>query len=275
MLRLPLASTAAALAALSFASSALSTPKPLLAYSFNESTASYPSVGTWPITLRGFGEKQKAGAPGSGVSGRTDDRAWDASANEGQGTSQPLNSSGLVAAQPGPELAGLKAFTLSFWFKTEQSFAQDSATRFLMLSDRPAEPVSRGMVLRSHRGALELRIGGISPEGEGTPMEVVVASTRFREGVGYHRTHTWVFVAITWDGSEVHFHVGDARAAIASAGSGPFVGRIVEEQANLVLCNTRALNRGLDGWLDNFRFHDVALSIADLDALRRTDLGQP
>lgn len=260
-----------ALAALLPAALAAS-PSLLLEYKFNESSVNYASSGRLKPRLQGLGSNQSPGAPGSGVSGLPADRAWDASANTTQGVGLPANDSALISNAADLQFSGLKAMTLSFWYKTEQSLAPDAATRFVIKADRPTEPISQGLALRSFKGALELRLGAVSTDGKNTPLEAVVTSDRYREGFGYNRVNTWIFVAITWDGRDVRFYAADRDTAVVPAGDGAFAGAIIDDPGLLVLGNARAYNRGLDGWMDNFRLHDAALTVAQLDELRRADL---
>lgn len=266
-MRLPLLALAALLPA---ALAAL--PSPLLEYKFNESSANYASAGRLKPRLLGLGSNQSPGAPGSGVSGLPADRAWDASANTTQGVGLPANNSALISTASDLRLSGLKAFTLSFWYKTEHPLSPDAATRFVIKADRPTEPISQGLALRSFKGSLELRLGAMTADGKNTPVEGVITSTRYREGFGYNRVNTWIFVAITWDGRDVRFYAADRDSAVTLAGGDTFSGVILDDPGLLVLGNARAYNRGLDGLMDNFRLHDDTLTVSQLDELRRADL---
>lgn len=244
----------------------------LLEYNFNETSGSYASAGSLTPVLTPRGSNQTFGANGSGVSGAADDRAWDASGNVTQGATTPANNAAITTPATGLNLASLSGFTISFWFKTEQSLNSDAALRFVYKADRATSPVSQGLTLRSYNGALELRIGG---KVNGQASEIVVVSTKFGTSSGYNKVNDWVFVAITWDGSAVQYYVGGKDYPVVPAGGGAFGGTIVNNTGDLVLANTSSFNRGLDGWMDNFRFYDGALSKAALEALRLADIGAP
>lgn len=238
----------------------------LLAYDFNEAATTYESSGTLTSPLTSRGTFQTFGADGSGVSGLPGDRAWDASANTTQGAVTPSNNSALTSPATGLDWSTLSGFTLVFWFKTEQSLDADAATRFFYKADRATTPVGQGLTLRSFSGRLELRIGS-------TAGEVVVSSTDFGSGSGYNKTNSWIFVALTWDGSTVQFYCGGPDYRLVLAGGGAFSGTIVNHTGNLILGNTSSFNRGLDGWIDNFRLYDGPLTTAELEAMRLADAG--
>ncbi|MFA6960766.1 MAG: LamG-like jellyroll fold domain-containing protein [Opitutaceae bacterium] len=252
--------------------SALSAQSLLLEYTFNESEPRYLSTGEIPVTLSSRGALQSAGAPGSGVSGNYSDRAWDASANTTQGIGLPANTSALVSPAKQLDFSMLQAFTITFWYKTQHPFTDDAATRFIMKSERPSEPIGQGLMLRSYKGALELRLGAVQPGNDGQLSEVVANSTRFPANSGYNRTDIWIFAAITWNGKNIRFHVGDSKLPVSDAGGSPFAGSIVDAPGLLAIGNARSFNRGLDGWLDNFRLYGTALSNASLESIRRSDL---
>lgn len=248
--------------------------QPLLQYDFNQSAGNYTSSGSLKLPLAARGKDQAHGGPGSGVSGLPADRAWDTSANTTQGVETPANNTALTAT-PSASLFGdnLKAFTLAFWFKTEQSLNKDAATRFFVNSDRPTAPVGEGIALRSYNGRLELRIGGRNTNGQ--PQEAVVTSNRTKEGEGFNRVDTWVFVAITWDGRSVMYYIGTKDSPIIYSGGAAFTGSILPTSKPIVIGNTASFNRGLDGFIDNFRFYDAALPPPQLEQLRQADARGP
>ncbi|AHF94871.1 hypothetical protein OPIT5_29175 [Opitutaceae bacterium TAV5] len=236
---------------------------PVLLFSsdFNAASGDYASKGSLPAVLRPMGPNQRHGKPGSGVSGLTGDRAWDASANTSQGAGVPVNTSRVQVDVSGFNLSDLKGFTLAFWFKTEQ--ATDDGLRLFCLSISPTGGIShtqRGMVLRTFRGGLEMFFG--------TGASSVRATS---EAHRYNQTDTWTFAAITWDGSDVMFYAGDRDSGVKKAGHGRFSGPLTHVPGSPILGNHIQANRGLDGWLDNVRFYDGPLSLQALEALRAAD----
>lgn len=255
-------------AGLSALASSLSAQTLKLAYTFDESTTTYASSGELAVPLTSRGNFQGAGADASGVSGLPGDRAWDASANTTQGAVTPANNAALTTPATGLDLSQLTGFTIAFWFRTEQSLDADAATRLVYKADRATTPVGQGFTLRSFSGRLELRIAG--PAGE-----TVINSFDFPFGSGYNKINSWIFVALTWDGSTIQYYCGGRDYRVVLAGSGAFTGPIVNNTGNLILCNTSAFNRGLDGLFDNFRLYDGALTKAELETLRQSDAAVP
>jgi len=162
----------------------------------------------------------------------------------------------------------LTGFTIAFWFRTEQSLEADAATRLVYKADRATTPVGQGFTLRSFSGRLELRIAG-------SAGEVAINSFDFPADSGYNKVNSWIFVAITWDGSTIQYYCGGRDYRVVLAGSGAFAGPIVDHTGDLILCNTSSFNRGLDGMLDNFRFYDGALTKTELESLRQSDAAVP
>ncbi len=240
----------------------------LLHYDFNGSTAPYPSAGELNSPLTPRGDFQAPGADGSGVSGLPDDRAWDASANTSQGISTPANNAALTTPATNLDLSQLTGFTIAFWFKTEQSLNGDSATRLVYKANTAAGEVAQGFTMRSLSGRLELRI-----RAAGSANVSIISSLDFGSGSGYNKVDSWIFVAFTWDGSTIQYYCGGPDYSLVLAGSGAFSGPIVNHTGNLVIGNAASFNRGLDGWVDNFRFYDGALTKAELEALRVNDAG--
>lgn len=264
----PIARTIAWSAILAVLPALLSAQRLLLHYDFNGGTAPYPSVGELDSPLTPRGDFQSPGADGSGVSGRPGDRAWDASANTSQGNATPANNAALTTPAPNLDLNQLTGFTIAFWFKTEQSLNGDSATRLVYKANTSAGEVAQGFTLRSLSGRLELRI-----RAAGSANVSIISSLDFGSGSGYNKVNSWIFVAFTWDGSTIQYYCGGPDYSLVLAGSGPFSGPIVNNIGNLVIGNAGSFNRGLDGWVDNFRFYDGALTKAELEALRLSDAG--
>lgn len=244
--------------------------RPLLEFRLNEARGEYRNSGILNISLSPVGLYQQHGEPGSGVSGQRNDRAWDSSANPTQGVGDITNDSALVSQSQAFNFDNIEKFTMTFWYKTNQYITRDAAVRFFMKADRATTPVNEGVVLRANHGRLELRAGG--QRGDLAHSEFVVTSNRFSEGEGYNRIDEWVFVALTWDGSTLMFFVADTENPLSYAGGGSMPTRINPTSFPLVLANTRSFNRGLAGFMDNFRFYDRALPTREIEQLRQRDV---
>ncbi len=251
----------------------------VLSYDFNEASPVYASAGSLKAKLKGKGKEQKAGEPGSGVSGLPKDRAWDGSAATVQGfetKTKAVNRNGLVHDRDEKAIDNLSAFTIAFWFNADQPLSS-AANRFFFNANT-ATKITHGFTLRAvsrtsggrRSHALEFWPG---LNGEETKP---VVSQYFAPGTGYSKVGEWVFVVMTWNGGRVDFYVGDRNTPVKPAGSGAFSGSFGDDKRPLVIGNTAALDRGFDGKLDNFRLYDGALSPVAIEALRTADVaGQP
>jgi len=251
----------------------------VLSYTFDEAAPVYHSTGALQTALKGKGKEQKAGAPGSGVSGHPEDRAWDASSAMTQALdsqSKAVNRNALAHDKDEDAVDDLKALTITFWFHADQPLS-NAANRFVFNANS-ATKATHGYYVRAikhgtgPRAAQALEFFPCLNGAESQP----VVSQYFPAGSGYAKVSEWVFVAITWNGGRIDFYVGDKQGPTKPAGSGVFSGRLGGEQQNLVLGNTGAGNRGFDGKLDNFRLYDGALSPLAIEALRAADVaGRP
>lgn len=245
---------------------------PVLFYNFNESSEKkYESQGSAKDTIAGKGPKQKAGAPATGVSGKDTDRAWDATENTTAGATEPYNKSALEMSATPKALNDLKAFTLVLWYTSQQ--APDSAVRLICKTDNPTKQTT-GFVLRTYtpknmggKSAVELGLGN------GAKTTALI-SDYFARGSGTNITgpqNSWIFLAITWDGSMVRFYTGNTTAPVAPAGARAYKDKIADEKKPLILGNNPTKTRGLDGKIDNFRFYNEALTPDQLEQLRQAD----
>lgn len=247
----------------------------LLAYDFNQASPVYASSGSVQAVLRGTGPDQRAGDPGSGVSGLSGDRAWDASANEIQALNsetKAVNRSGLAHQKDLDEIDNLAAFTITFWFKADQQLS-NAANRFVYNASQTTKPTEGFFVRAVSRASGGRRSFGLELQaGSGGAEAPPVRSLFFRQGTGYAKVDEWVFVAITWNGGRVDYYVGDRNSEVTPAGSGLLQGPLGNPNQPLIIANQRGFNRGFDGLIDNFRLYDGPLSPVALEALRAADV---
>lgn len=246
----------------------------LLSYDFNEAAPVYSSAGSVKAKLKGTGKLQRAGDPGSGVSGRPEDRAWDASANTIQAfdpEAKTANSAALIHDKDENAIDNLKAFTFVIWFQADQPLS-NAANRLFFNADA-TQPTAGFAVRAVSRASGSRRSHALefAPGNDGEKTKAIV-SQYFAPGTGYAKVGEWVFVAITWNGGRVDFYVGDRNSAVKPAGSGVFQGPMGDEKQPLIIGNMRGSARGLDGKIDNFRLYDGALSPAALESLRAADV---
>ena len=248
-------------------------PSPILYYGFNERSAPYAGLGDIAEEMKPQGKKQRPGDAGSGVSGKRDDRAWDATENTTCGPIAPLNDSRIRSRGNIPELDELKQFTISFWFTSEQ-FMGD-AVRLVYKCDH-LNRQKKGFVIRSYttdylngKLALWLRLG------DGNRSRAFV-SKYYLPGQGfnvYGPDNTWIFAAVTWDGETVRFYYGNRETPVEPSGfPARYRGKVAPHKGPLLLGNGEPSIRGLDGKIDNFRFYKTALDINELESIRQEDV---
>ena len=265
----------AAIGACLLAATILPAQNLLLEYTFNQQSPVYASSGSVQAVLRGVGPNQVAGAPGSGVSGQPEDRAWDASANTIQALdseTKEVNRSALVHERDLDAIDDLEAFTLVYWFHADQPLS-NAANRFVFNASSTTKPTHGFYVRAVSRASGGRRAYAMELQAGNNGVEVPpVRSLYFNPGTGYSKVGEWVFVAITWNGGRVDFYVGDRYTAVTPAGSGILAGRLGNPDQALILASSRGNNRGLDGKFDNFRLYDGPLSPVALEALRAADV---
>src|SRR5262249_5270316 len=88
----------------------------------------------------------------------------------------------------------------------------------------------------------------------------------------------WVFLAVTFDANRVvNYYIGDPANSVAGAGSSTLSFGLAPNSAPFEIGATAsgsAINRTPSAWLDDVRVYGSALSAAQLDGIRREDLGR-
>jgi hypothetical protein len=259
-------------------------PVTILRYEFNETGNAPGSSGEdrRPVKMR-----DDAGTPldshtanGGGVSGLPGDRAFANTGADDHGSTASAGANGFRADQAAnPALEGLSAFTVSGWFRTEDNTSVNGKTpRLVSNHDGQGFNVQ---FLSGSEGDLKLEVDDDTAE---------AAST----GAPYDAKQTWVFFAVSYDGTastdNVNFYIGYRDDTEAGGGPG---------SADVALVNTATLDRGpvdagagalaignraagdrpFDGFLDDIRIDDFAADgasgLATLEAYRQASLVGP
>jgi hypothetical protein len=198
------------------------------------------------------------------------DRAFNNSASTGPG-----QSGGIAASASGNvNLGTLASFTLACWVKPEADYStvgsSNSFPRIIQVGPSGYDGSGNGAYLSvfnngSTARALEFKAPGVD----------VLSSANVLSG------NDWTFVAVTYDSTQssnqVKFYVGSRSAALASP-----VSTATASGAASVPFGTAAfaylLNRGsdrgraFDGWGDDFRIFNGALTQAQLETVRGSGL---
>lgn len=92
--------------------------------------------------------------------------------------------------------------------------------------------------------------------------------------VGFNASNTWLFMAVTYDGTNVRFWRGGVTSIVAQAGAtlikSPLFGRPMDTSADFRVGSTAAtsVDRTPPAWLDDVRVYDAALTLAELESVR-------
>mgnify|MGYP005845027811 CR=1 FL=1 len=254
---------------------------PILEYRFDGTGTSAASTGTNTTPLLFLNAAGVAadlhGAPGSGVTGglglatSATDRAFDNSAATAMGN---IGTGGLAThAADLDAIDGFTSFTLSGWFRTAGT--------------APYNGFARLFVNRNATNGFHLLAGDVGGE-----MRPAVDANEAADVAGWADTQTWVFFAMTYNGTltsnNVNLYKGYRNSA--EAGGSPNVslvstitinsGPVGNDTAVLQVGNRTARDRPFDGFLDNFRIHGTqtandasgALTLAQLEAIRFADM---
>ncbi|MCP5523824.1 MAG: hypothetical protein H7A46_19990 [Verrucomicrobiales bacterium] len=236
----------------------------LLEYTFDDSG---PSTQATERALRGFPlqfENQDGspadwhGAPGSGVSGRSEDRAFDNTASTGMGTG---SEGGRAHGKP-VGLEPMDSITLSGWFRTvDQSLGVFARLVWWDFRRQVYSYPDAGLHFAIDTG-------------------VYVGSD-----AAYTEVNEWVFWAVTYDGTQnadnVKFWKGtrDTGVSLVSTRSLP-AGQFAADYPDFMIGNNdpdSSPTQPLDGWIDNVRLHggdgnSGILGESELEALRAQDV---
>jgi len=220
------------------------------------------------------------GQKGSGVSGKSGDRAFDCTSATGMGKVSDKLPQPAPATYIGPVaiaedetslLSGLKSYTIQGWFKTDGSVITGVArlVHFANAQDSAGKTV---IDLAGNLNGGTLFLGITTPTA--TRKEPVDTKAFYN---AYDMVNQWVFFALTYRKNEFSFYVGDAVNTAALAGVSKGDGATGDVPTILSIGNTQTPKRPFKGWIDNIRIYGSAdeekgaLSISDLEMLRKLD----
>lgn len=233
----------------------------LLDYNFNANSATQSSTGTYTDSLS-IEPSGVIGADGSGVSGLSGDRAFDNSASDAMGGNGTTGFSG-VATNSTTSIGSLGSLTITGWFKADQILG---GTAYLLNT----EEFSIRAGTDNTTGTLQLKVGGSN----------AARSTSVSSNTYYDEVDTWVFFAVTWDGSDVRYFDATTSVDVGLVGNSsafsPTMGTVSTAGLNIGNVSGSVPNpsaaRVFDGAMDNVRVFDSALSLSELQRIRSADL---
>ena len=221
--------------------------------------------------------KDVRSAPGTGVSGKPGDRAFDGTSATGMGkaTAEGVTNRGPVAVadKATPALSSLSSYTISGWMRTNQPV--ESAARILVCT-----------VVGKYNSILELRAtpnaGGLTVDLSETPD--TKEPKRKNSDLVYNYPDQWVFFAVTFTAmgetktNVLEFYIGTLTEPTKLAGKRLFNGISGADTGVLAIGNLKNGQRPFQGLLDNIRIHGStkdasgALTLAQLEELRNNDI---
>lgn len=203
------------------------------------------------------------GGPGTGVSGKTADRAYMAQPKTSENV--PRGPAGVARAPIAPN--ALSAFTCTFWYYLDEQGPDlqvplSTAGILFLLTDK-------GFEVRIENQLEQPRAYVFSPGIKG-PL------------AGWRDTGRWIFAAFSWDQATntLVVHQGTPTDAVTymrdmarPAPAKPSLPRTDLARDPEVIANTyRGHERPLAGRMDNLRFYERVLDRAELEAIRRADV---
>jgi fibronectin type 3 domain-containing protein len=207
------------------------------------------------------------GSAGSGVGGVG--KSLDFSSNPyNSPTTGPLAS---TISNPALTFGAISNFTLTFWVKPDSDFysgvganiVSTNNSRLFILS--PTNVVDYPTVPAKVPG-LFMKINSYDNQPENGELKVFFNNNEYVTPTGSFISSTglWSFVAITYDGS--NFKVYSASLTNAANTAASLILNVqtngqtlnFTNNGNLLLCNSGALTKSVDGWMNDFRFYNGA-----------------
>ena len=242
----------------------------ILEYKFDETGTTAPSTGSnvTAVTLRNSAgaATDLHSADSLGVSGLTGDRAFDNTASSSMGGSGGrADQADLVAIDT------LTSFTLQGWFKTDGSTAigggSGSSQAVLLHNTSGSGGSAAGFQLFGQQGDSKLAVDN----GNASTSE-------------YGDTQSWIFFAVTYDGSStsdnVKFYKGSASSEVTLVATQTInKGQVNSDTSGLGIGNESGNNGSpFDGYLDNVRVYGSqgdnsgVLTLTQLESIRAGDV---
>ncbi len=245
----------------------LTAATPIVEFNYNQTGTSASNTGSSGGTSTLYDSNNVAtdlhSADGTGVSGLSGDRAFDLTASTGIGNASPSQNAGYIA-----DINQLMSFTLTGWYNTAGSAEIQSGTRLVDFTGDGSK-LNAGFVLWSSvTGSLVLNVNGTN-------------SGNSDGGTLFSSTNTWVFYAVTYDGTaatdNLKFYAGTdsnspTLAATMDLNTGTVASISSGTPANdaLVIGNNWYRNRGFDGLMDNITIYGSksnSSGVLDLSAI--------
>jgi hypothetical protein len=215
------------------------------------------------------GQTDYHGPANSGVAGAiTGSRAVNFTSNTRSGA-----TGSLVAVTNANLGFGLvNSFTVTMWWKKLDSWQSDNLGPRLFVMGQPggsfndAGSVANSIGLK-YQAANQLYF-------DINATSTYTAAATFPANLPLN---TWIFLAITYDGTYVNIYEGTDTAATTLISTTTAAGQTVDFGSTGTVCigNRRDRGRSLDGWIDDFRFYTGAADATFVENVRSTAADNP
>ena len=206
------------------------------------------------------------GTVGSGVAGVG--KSLDFSSNPyNSPTTGPLASTTL---NPALAFGAISNFTLTFWVKPDSDFFTSVGTNIITTNNPRLFVLSPTNVVDYPATAvpgLFMKINSYDASPHTGELKVYFSNKEYvtPEGSFISSTGLWSFVAITYDGAALKVYsasqinaANTASSLILNVLTNGAVLNFTNNYGNLLLCNSGALTKSVDGWMSDFRFYSGA-----------------
>ncbi len=223
------------------------------------------------------------GAAGSGVSGAVNgNRAMNFSnqtnqpggSNPGAGTASGTGPVASVTNSAALGFGNVTAFVASMWFKQNALMALSGGDvnigprLFILNAGAPVDSggSANGIGLKfQSANQLYCQIG----------TDTVTVGPALSANLP---TNKWLFVAVTYDGTNARMYLGSDTATATLVGTAASAARAINfgSSASLAIGNrsgTQARTRSFDGWIDDFRFYTNAGDANFVESVRQSEVG--
>jgi hypothetical protein len=205
------------------------------------------------------------GAANSGVAGAiTGSRALNFTSNTRSGASGPI----VAVTNATLGFGQVSAFTVTMWYKKLDAWQADNfgPRLFILANGTASDTAAANSIGIKYQAANQLYFS----INTGNPTANITVSSL--------PLNTWVFLAVTYDGTNVKVYQGTDTSVSTLVNTTAAPGLMVDfgSTGALYLGNRRARDRSLDGWIDDFRFYTgVAADATFVENLRSTAAGNP
>lgn len=200
------------------------------------------------------------GAANSGVAGLTNpNRALNLSSNASQGATGNF----VAATNSALAFGNVTSFTVTMWMKQSVGLPANIGPRMFILGNSTnTDCGTANSIGMKWQDAADLYFF----------VNTSQATASFGTNLP---TNSWIFVAMTYDGTNATLYEGSDTAAATLVSTTAIAGQVVPlgSAASLFLCNRLGRDRDFAGWFDDFRFYTGAGDAPFVESVRQSAAG--